>query len=797
MPLSDRGSWAERGPGPQRSVTERVADALPAYDVTSVLGHGGHAVVLAGRHRQLGRSVAIKVLSTAGPDGDGGGAGDGGAHGRFLAEARVLAGLDHPHIVGIYDYVESADLCLLVMERLAGGSARTLAAGGLTVGTVAAMGLATCAALRCAHEGGILHRDIKPDNILFTADGLLKVTDFGIAKLVGASGAAPSTFVGTPVYMAPEQFDGRPLGPACDLYALGVVLHELLSGRPPFPRSLPMTQLMDLHLRTPPPSLDTVPPAIAAVVARALAKNPTDRHPSAHALALDLATAATHALGPDWLARSPLPVRLDDDIRDAARAALPTPTPTPTPGPPPPSRPAGSDSGPDSDPGSVRAGGEVRLLPRAMPGDAAQEPSSLETRALERRQPDHPPPDTDPPAIPSGPGPAGPTLPGPGPGPGPGPAGPAGAGRSGGATAQGGRRWAGVLRRGAGGRAGRRGSGGDGGGGTLSVGRSFPPVAAAEGGLAALRVEYPYGVAAAPDGSVYVSQRLRHRVVRIGPDGRVVPVAGSGRGGGGGDGGPALDAELDNPCGLALAPDGTLFVADSFTHRVRRITPDGRIETVAGTGRTGPPPGPAPRHATHLDLAQPHGLCLDAHGRLLVTTLGGHQVIRIDPEGRAAPLAGVGTPGLSGDAGPAQLAQLRRPHAVAATSDTQPATGHVTDTVLVADTDNRLVRAIAADGTITTIAGMVYGASTEENAPAAIADIGRPHALAASPAGGLLLADPDAGRVRERTPDLRVRTFTTAATRPVGLATGPDGTIIIADLARHLLHRLGPPTPRP
>ncbi|WP_133150706.1 serine/threonine-protein kinase, partial [Frankia canadensis] len=263
--MNSAGSARPGGFGSQRSVTERVADALPAYDVTAVLGHGGHAVVLAGRHRRLGRSVAIKVLSTAGSD--------GGAHGRFLAEARVLAGLDHPHIVGIYDYVESADLCLLVMERLAGGSARTLAANGLTVATVAAVGLAACAALRCAHDGGILHRDVKPDNMLFTADGLLKVTDFGIAKLVGASGAAPSTFVGTPVYMAPEQFDGRPLGPACDLYALGVVLYELLSGRPPFARSLPMTQLMTLHLRTPPPPLDAVPPAVAAVVARALAKD--------------------------------------------------------------------------------------------------------------------------------------------------------------------------------------------------------------------------------------------------------------------------------------------------------------------------------------------------------------------------------------------------------------------------------------------------------------------------------------------------------------------------------------------
>ncbi|MCL9796747.1 serine/threonine-protein kinase, partial [Frankia sp. AgKG'84/4] len=263
------------GPEPERFVTDRVADALPGYDVSTVLGHGGHAVVLGGRHRQLGRDVAIKVLSTSGAD--------GGAHGRFLTEARMLAALDHPHIVGIYDYVEAGDLCLLVMERLAGGSVRGLAARGLTVDVVTAVGLATCAALAGAHAGGVLHRDIKPDNILFTADALLKVTDFGIAKLVGAAGAAPSTFVGTPVYMAPEQFDGRTLGPACDLYALGIVLYELLSGRPPFPRALSMTDLMSHHQHIAPLPLAGAPPAIAAVVTRALAKLPAARPPSARA----------------------------------------------------------------------------------------------------------------------------------------------------------------------------------------------------------------------------------------------------------------------------------------------------------------------------------------------------------------------------------------------------------------------------------------------------------------------------------------------------------------------------------
>jgi serine/threonine-protein kinase len=300
-----------------------------------------------------------------------------------------------------------------------------------------------------------------------------------------------------------------------------------------------------------------------------------------------------------------------------------------------------------------------------------------------------------------------------------------------------------------------------------------------------LRVDYPYGVVAGPDGAVYVSQRLRHRVLRIEPDGRIIPVAGCGRGGGRGDGGPALDAELDNPCGLALGRDGALFVADSFTNRIRRVGVDGRIDTVAGSGRPGPPPGPVARAATLLDLSHPHDVCLDAQGRLHVANTGGHQVIRIDPDGRAAPLAGAGTPGLSGDHGPAQLAQLRRPHAVVA----------VGETTYLADTDNHLVRAVDPDGAISTAAGRFYGASPDEDAPAQIADVGRPQALAATATGDLLLAAPDAGRVRVLTTDRRVRTFADARTglqRPLGLTVLADGTVAVADTARHLLHLLPP-----
>src|SRR5579862_6279323 len=152
-----------------------IVAALPDYDIGDELGRGGFGVVLAGRHRQLRRDVAIKELPTAL-------AADPRVRARFAAEARVLAALSHPHIVPIYDYVERDGLCLLVMEKLTGGTLwEQFKTQGLTAETTCAVTMAACAALQYAHQRGILHRDVKPENLLYSADAVLKITDFGIA----------------------------------------------------------------------------------------------------------------------------------------------------------------------------------------------------------------------------------------------------------------------------------------------------------------------------------------------------------------------------------------------------------------------------------------------------------------------------------------------------------------------------------------------------------------------------------------------------------------------------------------
>src|SRR5438067_12850808 len=207
---------------------EAVAAALPLYEVEGELGHGAWGVVLAGRHRQLGRDVAIKQL----PRSFGA---DPAVRSRFIAEARLLASLDHPHIVPLYDYVEYDGLCLLVMERLTGGTVWNRArASSFTHPTACAVTLATCSALHYAHQRGVLHRDVKPENMMFSGKGDPQVTDFGIAKVVGGAATVATRagdVLGTPADMAPEPAQGSELSPATDIYAVGTVLYELLAGQ--------------------------------------------------------------------------------------------------------------------------------------------------------------------------------------------------------------------------------------------------------------------------------------------------------------------------------------------------------------------------------------------------------------------------------------------------------------------------------------------------------------------------------------------------------------------------------------
>ena len=262
------------------------------YRVDSVLGRGGSSVVYLGEDSRLGRKVALKLL---GPWLDG----DAAVGERFLRESRLAASIDHPNVIPIYEagehdgqpfiamrYVDGTDLRRLIDENDNLDAARTVA----IVGQVAA-------ALDAAHSRGLVHRDVKPANVLLTGENNVYLSDFGLTRrLSGDSSLGATRFAGTLDYAAPEQFEGQPLDGRADQYSLGCVLVECLTGSPPFPRANPAA-LMRAHLDDPPPAItETRPelsPAVDGVVARALAKKPDDRYASCG----DLARAAAGALG--------------------------------------------------------------------------------------------------------------------------------------------------------------------------------------------------------------------------------------------------------------------------------------------------------------------------------------------------------------------------------------------------------------------------------------------------------------------------------------------------------------------
>ena len=349
---------------------------LPSYDIGEELGRGSTGVVLAARHRQLGREVAIKLLPPELAE-------NSLVRRRFVDEAKLLASFSHVHIVPVYDFVEQDGLCLLVMERLGGGTLDAYARDGIEGPAGCAAVIALCSGLQYAHERGVLHRDVKPGNVLVANDGLVKVTDFGIAKVLGGSEtlATRAGFVlGTPAYMAPEQAKGTDVGPGTDIYGAGAVLYELLAGELPFlPEGNPLQMLYSRIHSEPRPLADTapaVPAPLAAVVMRALEREPGERQGSADELGREIAAAATDAWGPDWhrgttleMPRGPLAEGsrpLEETVTDPpARSLVPVSALESNGAPPAPAPPRGEESepdGPDRRGRALLAAGLVVLL---------------------------------------------------------------------------------------------------------------------------------------------------------------------------------------------------------------------------------------------------------------------------------------------------------------------------------------------------------------------------------------------------------------------------------------------------
>jgi eukaryotic-like serine/threonine-protein kinase len=258
------------------------------YDVVRPLGSGGMGEVFLARDRVLGRDVALKVLRKQF-------AGDEEFAERFKREAMSAASLSHPNIVQVYDRGETEEgSSYIAMEYVPGGTLkeRISGEGPLEAADAAALGAQVAEALGAAHERGMVHRDIKPQNVLLTATGRAKVADFGIAR-AGSSATISRTgsVMGTAGYMSPEQALGKPATPKSDLYSLGVVLYEALTGELPFTADNPIAVSMK-HVNEPlrpPIELDpSIPDGMNALVTKLLAKDPEDRYADADELANDL-----------------------------------------------------------------------------------------------------------------------------------------------------------------------------------------------------------------------------------------------------------------------------------------------------------------------------------------------------------------------------------------------------------------------------------------------------------------------------------------------------------------------------
>jgi tetratricopeptide (TPR) repeat protein len=259
------------------------------YEILGELGRGGMGVVYQARQVPLNRLVALKMVLAgehAGPE----------DLARFLAEAEVVAALQHPHIVQIFEVGRHAGLPFFALEYLEGGSLKDKLRGAPLPPREAAQLVQTLAgAVQAAHERGIIHRDLKPGNVLLAADGTPKVTDFGLARRVEGGGGLTQSgaIVGTPGYMAPEQAagGGKTVGRRADVYALGAVLYECLTGRPPFKGATPLdTVLQALREEPVPPRRlqPNVPADLETICLTCLRKEPDRRYPSAHDLADDL-----------------------------------------------------------------------------------------------------------------------------------------------------------------------------------------------------------------------------------------------------------------------------------------------------------------------------------------------------------------------------------------------------------------------------------------------------------------------------------------------------------------------------
>jgi hypothetical protein len=287
-----------------------------------------------------------------------------------------------------------------------------------------------------------------------------------------------------------------------------------------------------------------------------------------------------------------------------------------------------------------------------------------------------------------------------------------------------------------------------------------------DGGPAGLGdMNHPRGLAVLPDGGFLIAEAFGHRIRRVLPDGTMTTVAGTGVKGFSGDGGPATSARLNLPHAVAPLPDGGFLIDDTNNNRIRRVWPDGRITTVAGTGAGGFSGDDGA--ATAARIGAPRGIDASPDGGYLIADSNNHRIRRVSPGGTITTVAGTGVKGFSGDGGPATSARLNLPFGVAVL----PGGGF-----LVAEPANSRVRRVSPDGTITTVAGTGVRGFSGDGGPATSARLDNPHNVEPLPDGGFLIADTQNHRIREVSADGTIRTVAGTGSPGFGGEAGPPAS---------------------
>ncbi len=312
------------------------------------------------------------------------------------------------------------------------------------------------------------------------------------------------------------------------------------------------------------------------------------------------------------------------------------------------------------------------------------------------------------------------------------------------------------------------------------------------------RLNNPYGVAIDASGNLYIADYTNHRIRKVAPDGTISTVAGTGSSGYSGDGGPADQARLNSPAGIAADSSGNLYIADRYNNRIRKVAPDGTISTVAGTGGAGYSGDGGP--AAQAQINSPTGVTLDSSGNLYIADRYNNRIRKVAPDGTISTVAGTGSSGYSGDGGPADQAQLYWPFGVVLDSS---------GNLYITDYSNHRIRKVAPDGTISTVAGTDASGSAGDGGPAVQATLSSPAGIAMDGAGNLYVAVYGGSSVRKIALDGTISTVAGTGSsgysgdggpadeaqvnRPLGVAVDGNGNVYIADTFNHRIRQVALP----